>query len=118
MATDTKTTQNAKHTPGPWRVDRYGIVTGGADYCTSVAECQVPPKSKFPPSEYARLAAEQNANARLIAAAPDLLEALQLASDMLHDVANAPGDPLYDPTLHKACADARAAIAKAEGADE
>jgi hypothetical protein len=87
----------SKHTPGPWASESFEQVAGngvfygglivGDDGETVVAQCVMAH------------------NARLIAAAPDLLEALKaILSDGLHcDVV---------PHLHEK---ARAAIAKAEG---
>ncbi len=85
-----------KHTPGPWEVelgtanrDWHIIKRGTAWNATS---------------------AERDANARLIAAAPDLLAALAL---ILADYSAAyGGDEKDEPKAMKA---ARAAIAKAEG---
>lgn len=101
------------HTPGPWTVSQpwsgfssikgpegqliFGLAAGGADEARPADECE--------------------ANARLIAAAPDLLEALKAVSDMLMarpDVIKALS-PLMgfaeDAAFHKASV----AIAKAEG---
>ncbi len=58
-----------KHTPGPWKADENGIITGGEHFCTSIA-CT--PFIKAGPPNYK----EVLANTKLIAAAPDLLEAL------------------------------------------
>jgi hypothetical protein len=96
---------NTKHTPGPWRVDpdhfRDVQTTDGAiEIC--LAEGGEPyGKNLFsvPPIE------EAHANARLIAAAPDLLEALKA---ILEDMDSEHGTD-YD------YAKARAAIAKATG---
>jgi hypothetical protein len=54
----------SKHTPGPWRVDDWAIVTGDVDLPDKIAVVVRAPKSK-PIDE---------ANARLIAAAPEMLE--------------------------------------------
>jgi hypothetical protein len=67
----------SKHTPGPWEANGYHIrqrVTG----TRSIAEVAYTGPHHTPPHEYpksCRLVDE--ANARLIAAAPDLLEALE-----------------------------------------
>lgn len=87
------------HTPGPWQIGQYEwlIETDGGD---EIAQTD---------------ASSQNfrANARLIAAAPDLLDALQ----SLYDSQNGP--PLLAPRhvefWNKAMAAAKAAIARAEG---
>lgn len=86
-------TNNAKHTPGPWRV---GAVCGDVVFAVAdsagVASC-------------ARLA-NAEANARLIAAAPDLLAALCFLADAAD---TEPGMAIYAAHLKAA----RAAIAKA-----
>ena len=80
----------SKHTPGPWHTaGEQGVqIRGAKDQIAKV---------------WTMRGNEWKANARLIAAAPDLLEALQ---DMVSDHAS-----LSDATL----AFARAAIAKAAG---
>lgn len=71
----------SKHTPGPWEANGYHIrqrVTG----TRSIAEVAYTGPHHTPPHEYpksCRLVDE--ANARLIAAAPDLLEALEAIMD-------------------------------------
>lgn len=100
------------HTPGPWEVDRYP--DGRA-----LVFC-----AKFENSHYGDWIADisgiadggskQKANARLIAAAPELLEALEACvTQLLLHGWNDPADGL------KSCAalvKARAALAKAKGA--
>ena len=90
-----------KHTPGPWRISGYnenmgypepviaGMVNGRTAYVAVCIECQ-------------RM---DDANAKLIAAAPELLEALELMIDT-HDEGGWPTASI---------AIARAAIAKAKG---
>lgn len=103
------------HTKGPWRVEEGTTLVWGAcnpDDLTNygmgypVAECRITPISswaKGPDSD------EGEANARLIAAAPDLLEvAKRLASLEHEDMGRA------FPSREDIAA-ARAAIAKAEG---
>lgn len=98
------------HTPGPWDLTQeperglrdevavcYGAAVGGATYV--VAE-----RSAFDTPDFRAM---RQANARLIAAAPDLLEAL-VALLTKHDP-----DSMY--LTDENCA-ARAAIAKATGA--
>ncbi len=86
----------SKHTPGPWlevsvASSRY-IVTDECNIC-----------EMFSP----RTREERDANQRLIAAAPDLLEALQ---GIMAGVAGCQKNSEYEA--------ARAAIAKATGEDE
>ena len=90
---------NSNHTPGPWHTDVsfqlrvYDSEPSGPLYnCGLIATI----------AETAN-ANEDRANARLIAAAPDLLEALRFLADKIND-----------PAL---VAVADAAIAKAEGKD-
>lgn len=86
---------SAHHTPGPWRLSRTERYV--MDGVAAPWVCEVTPR------------AECRANARLIAAAPDLLEvakAIAAAADALNGTVAGAG-PLA--TM------ARAAIAKAEG---
>ena len=53
----------SKHTPGPWRLDRHSVLIPIAPY------------------EWAEAYGGSEANARLIAAAPDLLDALKRISE-------------------------------------
>lgn len=68
-----------KHTPGPWTATKFNPATGEIDDCylyvepgISVIERKVKGRDQH-----------DTANARLIAAAPDLLEALELADAAL-----------------------------------
>lgn len=85
------------HTPGPWAVDNLTVRWGGY----FVADCDGK-------GDIARQG-ECQANARLIAAAPDLLDALVALSGALQTYVNGTEDW---PELMQA----RAAIAKAGGA--
>ena len=62
----------SKHTPGPWAVDSTGLVCGARGWG--------PVASVYPKF--------RDANARLIAAAPDMLEALEMCVDE-YDLGNA-----------------------------
>jgi hypothetical protein len=76
---------NSRHTPGPWRVghsvwsrERGSAIEGTVPTVRAyndVGGCDIPVVSLGLPQE------ECEANARLIAAAPDLLEALELITD-------------------------------------
>ena len=101
-----------KHTPGPWVVCR-GVVH------------QIPVASVAMDGLKLNVAhvtgirnGEGLANARLIAAAPDLLEALQQATSALEwrweRVANRAA-PVHETAIQEAYNQARAAIAKATG---
>lgn len=90
------------HTPGPWRanpgLNRWHVVTTGKPRGQNICTLNT---DRF----------EQQANAYLLAAAPELLAALKLAEELYQlGVLNAPGD-LYE-RVHLA---RKAAIAKAEG---
>jgi hypothetical protein len=93
----------SKHTPGPWFFGHVGTAAlwiGPHYNKTPVAHVDHD-------MEYAR--DNSRANARLIAAAPDMYEAL---SDLIRLIENVAPD--YSGCI--AVANARAAIAKAEGA--
>lgn len=97
-----------KHTPGPWNYDRSGYslyVNSGRELVTALS------------MDGKRLETSE-ANARLIAAAPDLLEALKEATSALEwrweRVANRAA-PVHETAIQEAYNQARAAIAKATG---
>lgn len=94
----------AKHTPGPWRVERYFSkwLIGNGRYL--IAE------TAGSPAHLGRASAERDAaNACLLAAAPDLLETLQVLLS-LHDACVDTAD-----AWNASMEEARAAIAKATG---
>ena len=74
---------SAKHTPGPWSVDSHGLIHNNSD--TPIAN--LTSASFLPGSLF-----EREANACLLAAAPDLLEALQEVSVQLDQRADAEGN--------------------------
>ena len=94
----------SKHTPGPWLIEAQNSHTGAIATVHNTTDVWVEIWSEnwivtgMGPEE-------QSANARLIAAAPDLLEALQRAVDLLARY------PKHDEAWRQA----RAAIAKATG---
>lgn len=96
------------HTPGPWTVIRSKMATDGAfDYAIGTDGSPViaeafgrDAKGGWPNAE---------ANARLIAAAPEMLAALQEAEGELYQV------PPADAEQERVLAVVRAAIAKATG---
>jgi hypothetical protein len=68
-----------QHTPGPWKVSG-SLITTNLRPLALVLSTYTPPKKGRTPRDYDAFAPEANtadANARLIAAAPELLEALQ-----------------------------------------
>lgn len=93
-----------KHTPGPWRIElgRYGVPRAIRGPESAEFRNIINWNGLSSPSR-----PESVANARLIAAAPDLLEALE----MLADPMRTPTDG--DPSVLREFA--RAAIAKAKG---
>lgn len=96
------------HTPGPWRIDE---LLGPIVYDSTgqrVADCQ----PRLRADGRSRPRGEQHANARLIAASPELLAALKAFFDIHH------GAGLLDidvSKLQRAIDEARAVVAKAEG---
>jgi hypothetical protein len=66
MNTDTKTIQ---HTPGPWAISGYDSENGTPAYISG--------KGGEPIASIHRLNPDAEPNARLIAAAPDILQALE-----------------------------------------
>ena len=104
----------SKHTPGPW-------TTPGTDGNERVISAQV--KGRFrtiahvyaPYADKVESVDERDANASLIAAAPDLLDALKCLVDNWIEMYLAEGDTLEDANRHDCIINASAAIAKAEG---
>ncbi len=113
------------HTPGPWRVGTYGttVMTGRPLVQANDTIC-----SLYTPihSGVGLLVLQPDvrieqfdANARLIAAAPDLLQAAKCAlADLEGLIADADIDPTGDEPAALTIRELKAAIAKAEGADE
>ncbi|MCB2020944.1 MAG: hypothetical protein KDG44_09070, partial [Burkholderiaceae bacterium] len=100
------------HTPGPWRItDRYGVLTDqvGIDGRT-VCTVWVRQQGHRPSGVDTEPWPEGEANARLIAAAPELLDALRELAELVVLQFGMP-PPGADGPLQKALA----AIAKADG---
>lgn len=101
----------SKHTPGPWHFHKkqsefaFRIDAAGDDWQELATVYQVPP--------YTHLMEQGEANARLIAAAPELLEALTRMREMYQVLLEQTGGR-DDSILF----DARRAIAKATGGAE
>jgi hypothetical protein len=97
-----------QHTPGPWMfcTDSGGLVVETA-YPGSKQFLIAQVKTRYPAGD-----GLHHANARLIAAAPDLLEALKEARSSLEDV---DWDEFSTPAVEKLMRQCDAAIAKAEG---
>lgn len=111
-----------KHTPGPWIADeffmeedrcvRVGTNDGTSDYyhrSATICECWVKNSADDDDVLVPELSRAE-ANARLIAAAPELLEALRQMIDVMMDC------EFGTPAHAKAEREARAAIVKATGA--
>jgi hypothetical protein len=98
-----------QHTPGPWTITRY------EDEPETYVYFQAPDWLNFARAAIRRVDDAEDsptgiANARLIAAAPDMLEALESAADELERIADIHG--YGRASILRA---ARAAIAKATG---
>jgi len=100
-----KTKQNETmthtHTPGPWKIDGNYILSGCGNYHLSLMTMIDEDMDD-----------EWKANARLISAAPDLLEALE---GLLHGSRKVTSQEDWNAEREEASATARAAIAKATG---
>lgn len=95
---------NGKHTPGPWSQDKYGNVISADKETIKVEGVSLSGRSTE----------ETRANARLIAAAPELLAALEAMLEAVRQ--NIDGiPPTADQIFAKAGHSAVAAIAKATG---
>lgn len=97
------------HTPGPWAVGEDGDVIWGARWKGAITHVAIVPFSKDP---------RVSADARLIAAAPELLEACEMAVQTFIVSCRPAGNPDVDDAaeIRGMVATLRAAIAKATGA--
>jgi hypothetical protein len=98
---------NGKHTPGPWKAsDRFpGVILDDHAIPRQLASVAILSDS------------EQDANARLIAAAPDLLEQLKNILARFENCARIHGNT-EDWVIDAATEKARAVIAKATGEEQ
>jgi len=99
-----------KHTPGPWYAIGRMVEVGDDDHADI---CSTNPDlfgqgHRAPPIE------EQQANARLIAAAPDLLEALEAMVEHFATPTSERSAASYGKTKAQVADEARAAIAAAK----
>lgn len=92
-----------KHTPGPWRTTPNGVVTSDSCQISHVGETSRP-------ADMVCNFERWDADARLIAAAPDMLHALNLALEYWQD-----RQQRYKNRSPAWVQEARAAIAKALG---
>jgi hypothetical protein len=101
---------SAKHTPGPWEVVEDDF--DEALHITCEARAGMIPICKVDVGYDGPIEDEQHANASLITAAPDLLEALESVTELI-ELLVLVGDE--KPENGSPCQLARAAIAKAKG---
>ena len=101
---------SAQHTPGPWKIDHFNTSTG----CYQISGHEQVLNLAFVQdySDEGDSDQEAKANARLIAAAPDLLEALK---DL---IASASPTEKEHPRMFAAWQQARAALTKAKGGNQ
>lgn len=101
-------TKTQTHTPGPWTVDEDNKVWGKAECCDGPKcdMCRVPVASSL-----AEDSDMEEADARLIAAAPELLEVAIMATSHSCSTFECGDDLLHCPVRHHA----REAVAKAKG---
>ena len=103
----------SKHTPGPWEVTRFGAIKSASpntqvEYARGIGQPQI----ALVFVDDSRPEGERDANARVIAAAPDLLASLK---EMLDKGEGCAACGFGAPGCGCRYERARAAIAKAEG---
>lgn len=110
-----------KHTPGPWRVEAGTTLiwgncnpddrsTRGMGY--PIAEARINPSGNWSTGPYAD---EGEANARLIAAAPEMKEALAAYDEYMGRWYDGPESPALHPDAAANWKRVRRALAKADG---
>ena len=114
-------TSATKHMPGPWRAGKgYGVANveiesgGRPSRIVAFVPTKEPVEGKDIPGTVWVPSEEREANARLIAAAPDLLAALEDTNCSVCDVYIGEPAPEGEEPCYM-CATARKAIAKARG---
>ena len=113
---------DSKHTPGPWHAEDWSLDDGPNTFTVAAHEPETlsPDQSSIWPNGIRKIKiadteegdGDRIANARLIAAAPDLLEVLKEATLALEGLAK--GEGIFKP-IEQTITLAIAAIAKAEG---
>ena len=108
----------SKHTPGPWRLnkrDEMDVAVWGSDGFTICGDIYIIADVSFP-EKYDAYGHEE-ANARLIAAAPDLLDALEEAIEcgLVPKSSVLEGGAVRHSSQVRCADKIRAAIAKAKG---
>jgi hypothetical protein len=116
MADQTLTAKRTEHTPAPWHNERPRPEsrTASAVICGAPPSC-FPHIAYIPTNGYAASLDEQAANARLIAAAPNLLATLKAFVERYTQLVNCGDCGNWDPETDAEVIAARTAIAKAEG---
>ena len=98
------------HTPGPWIADGYYVRQSGISGTRMIADVCYTGPHHTPPDEYPKICRfADESNAQIIAAAPELLEALQM---LLTIEPNCLSTDAYERSLWE---NARETIAKATG---
>lgn len=118
----------SQHTPGPWQTAGRAIYTPSAwkngrdSGQVMVAQCFAEPDREMPDSAEFLGAVklpgndcEADANARLIASAPELLAALEAWLNCHDTAGTTPSDEAFAEPFRSILKQARAAIAKAQG---
>lgn len=100
-----KTQTNQTHTPGPWRLLDNAILSDHINYAGNFIVTELSHRAD----------AEHSANARLIAAAPELLAALKDAESAMRGAGNVKGDRNAEDAFAAVQLRVSAAIAKVEG---
>ena len=113
----------SKHTPGPWKLRRFPTARGGLDcwwVLDSIPDCD----GQVLANAICTLTMSNDdaeANANLIAAAPDLLEEAKKSAKALRALADflrVAGEQSLADLANEAASSAEAAIAKAEGGEK
>ena len=100
--------EQVKHTPAPWRVTDSGVRDRGGYICFTPSATHYPDQDE----RFEREKAERLANKNLIAAAPDLLEALISLADDVSERFDL-DSPSTNPGIKQCVKEARAAIDRA-----
>lgn len=105
---------NAQHTPGHWTYgdERRSHVEPRHRQVTAPHADNGPIRKRIATVYYGETAAEREANAQLIAAAPEMLSALEMAHGVIYEALNRRGGKL---ALSRALIDICNVLAKAKG---
>lgn len=108
------TTSEVKHTPGPWHFVGTNVYSGIEDPRGGFSQSDQIAICDYMQSAEGKFRHQREANARLIAAAPDMLEALHLAAELIAHCQRdgCPAGPIAVPSR------IRDAIAKATGGNQ